>query len=417
MVFRLNLVGVAVLVVIHSSPLYTDPHTPKKGVHMQYRTFSKRIDFRPSALGFGLMRLPMLDEKTIDVAESVKIVRYAIDHGVNYLDTAYVYYNGESEKVMAKVLKDGYRQKVKIASKMPMRLLQQESDLDRCFFEQLERLEVDKIDFYLLHALEKEMLPMFGRFSPIKWLEKKRAEGYIDYVGFSFHDRLPVFKKIVDMHDWDFCLLQFNIIDLYSQAGITGLKYAHAKDMGIIIMEALRGGQLTGSVPENIKALWQKMGNKSPVQSMLDFVWDFAEVGCIISGMSSMEQVIQNVDYANTAKIGNLTKAEIKLYKTIRTAYLEKTQINCTNCNYCKVCPQKIAIPYIFERINEVRRYDDVRKPSFQYTFVPPANRANNCTGCNACVAHCPQKLDIPALLQKCSKVFDEKRAFDEVWG
>jgi len=384
---------------------------------MQYRTFSKKIDFHPSALGFGLMRLPMLDEKTINVEESVKIVRFAIDHGVNYLDTAYVYYGGESERVMARVLKDGYRKKVKIASKMPMWQVKEESDLDRLFFEQLERLEVDKIDFYLFHALEKDLLPKFKKLPLIDWIEKKRADGYVDYVGFSFHDKLPVFKKIVDMHDWDFCLLQFNIMDIHSQAGIAGLKYAHAKDMGIVIMEALRGGQLTASIPENIKALWAKMDGKPPVQSMLDFVWNREEVGCIISGMSTLQQVGQNLAYAEKARIGCLSNSELKLYNAIRKAYLEKTQINCTKCNYCKVCPQKIAIPYIFDCINEIRRYEDQKKPSFHYTFVPQENRADKCTSCGACVTQCPQKLEIPELLKKCVKVFEEKVEFGKVFG
>jgi len=382
---------------------------------MKYRTFSKRIAFQPSALGFGMMRLPMLNEQTIDVDQSIKMVRQAIDSGVNYLDTAYVYHGGESERIMGKVLKDGYRDKVKIADKMPMFLVKNESDLDRLFNEQLERLQVDKIDFYLLHALSKGYLPLFNKIPILKWLEKKKADGLIDYIGFSFHDKYPIFKKIVDLYNWDFCLMQFNFMDVNYQAGLKGLRYAHSKDMGVVIMEGLRGGQLTMSIPDDIQKLWANM-SRPPVQSMFDFIWDFEEVGCIISGMSAMEQVKENLQYANASAIGKLSKAEHKQYKVIREAYLSKTQINCTKCNYCKVCPQKIAIPYIFDQLNEIKRYSNQRTPSFRYTFLEENQRANKCIACNVCVNHCPQQLQIPALLKKCSMVFDEKKAFGEVF-
>ena len=226
---------------------------------MKYRKFSNKIDFQPSALGFGLMRLPLTPDGKVDYAESIRIVRHAIDNGVNYLDTAYVYHGGESEKIMAEILKDGYREKVKIADKFPLWELKEDpADLDRIFFEQLERLQVKKIDFYLLHSLSKwSFFHYEKKFQLIKWLEKKRADGYIDYIGFSFHDKLPAFKAIVDYYSWDFYLLQINIIDTKSQAGVAGMKYAHKKDIGIIVMEALRGGQLTGSIPKEIQSLWK----------------------------------------------------------------------------------------------------------------------------------------------------------------
>ncbi|MCL1827331.1 MAG: aldo/keto reductase, partial [Candidatus Cloacimonetes bacterium] len=272
---------------------------------MKYRKFGTKIKFKPSALGYGMMRLPMKEDGTIDVKEAVKIVRHAIDNGVNYIDTAYMYHGGESEKVVAKVLKDGYREKVKIADKMPLWSVKEEGDLDKIFFDQLKKLEVKKIDFYLLHALNKDSLKIIKKFNVIKWLEKKKTDGYIEHFGFSAHDSRAGIKKILDYYDWDFCMFQFNIIDKNRQAGIAGVKYAAEKGMGVIVMEPLRGGQLTVSIPKNIQLLWDEMaalnGDKvaTPSRYLLDWVWNFPEVSFLISGMSSMEQVKENLASAN----------------------------------------------------------------------------------------------------------------------
>ena len=389
---------------------------------MKYRTLSEKIEFKPSALGFGLMRLPLRQDNTPDVEESVKIVRHAVDNGVNYLDTAYMYHGGESEKIMAKVLKDGYRKKVKIADKMPLWMVKEEADLDKLFFEQLKKLEVDKIDFYLLHALSKESLPLFKKFKLIDWMKKKKTDGLIDYMGFSFHDKYPVFKKIVDICDWDVCLIQLNIIDTKHQAGLKGLEYAHSKGIGVVAMEVMRGGQLTMSIPPDIKEMWGRMAKISgisdynPAQFMLNFIWDFPQVGCIISGMSNLEQVKQNLEYANNSKPDSVPNSLKKLYKDIRKAYLDKIKINCTKCNYCKICPKKIAISYIFDQVNEISRYDNSRTPLFRYNFLEDSQRAKHCIDCGECVPLCPQKLDIPDLLKKCSQVFDDKIEFNKVF-
>ena len=389
---------------------------------MIYRHFSEKISFKPSAIGFGLMRLPMRADNTTDVEESIRLVRHSIDQGVNFLDTAYVYHGGESEKIMAKVLKDGYREKVKIADKMPMWLLQEEGDLDRIFFEQLERLGVDKIDFYMLHSLSKNSFATIEKFNALNWIEQKKADGYIEYAGFSFHDDLTCLKQLVDLHDWDFCLLQFNIIDMDSPVGAEGIRYAREKGLGIIIMEGLRGGQLTVSIPNDIRKLWDEMAKLhgvtkyNPAQFMLDWIWDNEDVGLIISGMSTFEQVEQNVNYANMSVINKMNQEQQELFKKIRQAYLQRTAINCTKCDYCKMCPQKIAIAYIFDQLNEIKRYDNQKTPTFRYGFLGEERRANKCTDCNACVPICPQKLDIPALLKLCSKVFDEKLAFCDVF-
>jgi hypothetical protein len=391
---------------------------------MKYRKFSDKISFSPSALGFGLMRLPLNPDGTIDFAQSIQMVRFAIDHGVNYLDTAYMYHGGESEKLMAQVLKDGYREKVKIADKMPLWSVKEKGDLDRIFFDQLKKLEVEKIDFYMCHAMSAESYHFLENGILIPWLEKKRADGYIDYIGFSFHDELPVLKKIVDAYDWDFCMVQFNLVDAIDyQAGLEGVKYAHQKGLGVIAMESLRGGQLTLSIPPSIKKLWSLYASargydkdSNPAMFLLEYVWDFPEIALIISGMSTMEQVVQNISYASDSNIYALSIDHQDYLSDIRDAYKDIIVIHCTKCDYCQICPVKIPIPYIFDQLNEIKRYENQRKPAFSYSFVAEEKRANKCIACGQCLTVCPQKLPISELMKKCSKVFDEKLDFDKVF-
>jgi predicted aldo/keto reductase-like oxidoreductase len=390
---------------------------------MKYRKFSNRIDFKPSALGFGLMRPPMTADNKVDDDEAVKIIRYAIDNGVNYLDTAYVYFGGDNERLMAKVLKDGYRDKVKITSKMPMWNIKEEKDLDVFFNESLDRMEVEKIDFYLFHSLGAHSLEMFEKYNLFQWAEKKKSEGKIDYIGFSFHDKAPVLKQIIDLYDrWDFCMVQFNLVDIKEQMPLEYLQYAKSKDVGVIIMEPLRGGQLTTSIPPKIQELWEKMAKlynsieTNPAKYLLDFIWNHSEVSHLISGMSNMQQVEQNLSYAEDAEINKLTDDKLELFKQIQKAYLDTILINCTDCKYCSVCPNKIAIPTIFNNLNEIVRYDDEKIPLNRNNFIAEDKRASKCTGCGECLAHCPQKLDIPELLSKCAKVFDDKLGFDKIF-
>ena len=390
---------------------------------MNYRVFSEKIDFKPSALGFGLMRLPLKEGQCVDVAEAVRMIRYAIDQGVNYMDTAYIYHGGESEKILAKALQDGYREKVKIADKMPMWMLKEEGDLDKIFFEQLEKLQVKKIDFYLLHALSKESFETIEKYKILEWLEKKKADGYIEYGGFSFHDDLDCLKKMVDLHEWDFCLLQVNIIDNETPVGMEGVRYARAKGLGVVIMEPLRGGQLTVSIPERIDALWDDMArmygdvDALPVKYMLDWLWNNEEIGCIISGMSSFEQLAQNIEFGGKSGVNKLHREQLDLFAKIKDEYLGRLIINCTSCKYCKDCPKEIPIWHIFHLINEVKRYENQRSPSFSYNFLSEDKRAKKCINCKICESLCPQRLEIVDLLKKCSLVFDEKRGFNKVFS
>jgi len=226
----------------------------------------------------------------------------------------------------------------------------------------------------------------------------------------------------VDLHSWDLCLLQYNIVDKDVPVGFEGIRYARAKGLGIVIMEGLRGGQLTVSIPEEINKLWSelaelyKASSYNPPQYMLDWIWNNEDVGLVLSGMSNFEQVSQNIEYANFAQINKLTNEQLVVFDKIQKAYLDITAVNCTGCKYCDICPQKISISHIFGLLNEIKRYDNHRTPTFRYGFLDEANRANKCIGCNKCVTVCPQKLEIPDLLKRCSSIFDGKQAFHEVF-
>ena len=233
---------------------------------MQYRPFGK-LDWKVSALGFGTMRLPIngADQAAINEPEAIKLIRFAIDAGVNYVDSAYVYHEGNSEVVLGKALEDGYRDKVKIATKMPVFSIQNKEDLDRIFETQLIRLKTDCIDFYLLHALMKPTWDKVKELNIIDWAEQKIAQGKIGYLGFSFHDEYEVFKEIVDSYkDWTFCQIQYNYLDEHYQAGKAGLQYAATKGLAVIVMEPLAGGLLAVKPPEEIQQEWDKTGIKRP---------------------------------------------------------------------------------------------------------------------------------------------------------
>lgn len=388
---------------------------------MKYRNFGK-IPFQPSALGFGLMRLPMQDKEKgiVDLDEAIRIVHHAVDQGVNYLDTAYIYHRMESEKILGEIVKDGYREKVKIATKLPLWMIKDEADLDKIFFEQLEKMKIDKIDFYLFHAVNAQRLQQIKELKMIDWIEKKKSQGYLDYIGFSFHDSLKIFKKSVDYYNWDFCQIQYNITDVREQAGLTGLRYAHKKGLGVIIMEPLRGGQLTESISPDIMKLWHKFADSgnysdfSPIQFMLDWIWDQEEPGLILSGMSDMSQVQQNLSFADHSSIHKLNDKQREIIKSIRRTYFKKRVIPCTFCQYCSECPKKIDIPYIFDLLNQIKKFENIDKPRIGYKFIPEENSAGKCIDCKLCDSLCPQQIKVSENIKKAKSVFEDLESFDK---
>jgi predicted aldo/keto reductase-like oxidoreductase len=380
---------------------------------MKYRKFGK-LDWKPSALGFGAMRLPILDGDAgkIDEPLAIDMIRYAIDSGVNYVDSAYPYHKGQSELVVGKALRDGYREKVKLATKMPCWLVNTADDFDKYFDEQLKKLQTDHIDFYLLHGLGKERWPKVRDLGVLRWAEKKLDEGKIGHLGFSFHDELPSFKEIVDAHDWTFCQIQYNYMDTNYQAGTEGLHYAAKKGLAVVIMEPIAGGRLAVNPPEGIKKLWKEGHHRwKPAEWALQWVWNQPEVSLLLSGMSAMQHVEENVKAADRSGVGKLTKDDFRLVDSVAKKYREMGFVGCTGCRYCTPCPSGVAIPEVFSIFNEFYMKD--RDPAVKAKYkeqLKPEQWAKNCTSCGRCEELCPQHLPIRTLLRSAVDALERER-------
>jgi len=374
---------------------------------MQYRRFGK-LDWQVSVLGFGAMRLPVINEDMagINEPEAIRMIRYAIDNGVNYLDTAYMYHMGNSESLVGKALKDGYREKVKLATKLPARMIESAADFDRIFNEQLQRLDMDRVDFYLMHGLDKDSWHKVRDLGVLRWAEGQMAQGRIDHLAFSFHDEYEVFKEIVDAYDnWVFAQVQYNYMDVNEQAGRRGVEYAAGKGMAIVVMEPLRGGKLSKEPPEPVANVLAGVPRQlEAVEWAWRWIWNQPEISVALSGMSTMEQVVENVALADRYGVGNLSAGELKLYDKIRKAYNRLSPVPCTGCRYCMPCPNNVEVPRIFQMYNDSVMYDDEKTGRLMYNgpFVfQPDQRADNCVECGECLEKCPQKIDIPDWLKK----------------
>jgi predicted aldo/keto reductase-like oxidoreductase len=376
---------------------------------MKYRKFGK-LDWEVSALGFGAMRLPIIgiDQANVDESEAIRMIRYAIDHGVNYLDTGYPYHAGQSERVVGKALKDGYREKMKLATKMPVRMVERAEDFDRFFNEQRERLQVDKFDFYLFHGLRSATWPNVRDMGIFRWAEDKMSKGLFDYLGFSFHDEFDVFKDIVDSYDnWTLAQVQYNYMDIHHQAGRRGVEYAANKGLAVVVMEPIRGGKLSKKPPEKVAELWRSAPQKrSQAEWALLWVWNQPEVSVALSGMSTMEQVVENVAVAERSGPGLLSADELALIDKVREAYRGSSPIPCTACGYCMPCKNGVEIPRIFDAYNEAIVYGDVRMGQAFYQGQRPfgltkEQRADQCVECGECMEACPQEIPITDWLKK----------------
>lgn len=368
---------------------------------MEYRQMGK-TGVKVSPLGFGAMRLPEKDGQ-VDTEEAVKMIRWAIDHGLNYVDTAYPYHGGQSESVVGHALTDGYRERVFLATKCPIWKIQKGEDLDTVLAEQLQKLQTDHIDFYLLHALsrerwEKAVLPC----GLLDRLAAAKADGRVRHIGFSFHDDYSLFQQIVDYWDqWDFCQIQLNYVDQKHQAGIAGLEYAASRGLGVVIMEPLRGGYLA-NLPEQAERVIASGSEKTSVELALDFLWDRPEVSLLLSGMSTFQQVQENMAYAEKAKAGMLTADEHVILAQVENTLRSFAQIDCTKCGYCSVCPQGIAIPQIFAAYNHCQVHMDLYEGRKMYREAKDAGAlADACIGCRACQEQCPQQIPISEWMPK----------------
>ncbi len=367
---------------------------------MQYRKFGS-LDWEVSALGFGAMRLPILDDNSGKINEplATEMIRHAIDSGVNYVDTAYPYHQEQSEPLVGRVLKDGYRDKVKLATKMPCWKVKEADDFDRLLEEQMTRLDVDYIDFYLLHALSKGSWRKVKALDVFTWAEKKMSEGLFGHLCFSFHDEYPVYKSIINGYDnWTMAQIQYNFMDVDYQAGRKGLKLAADRGLAVVVMEPLRGGRIAKNPPPApVAEVWAKSDRDwTPAAWAFHWLWDQPEVSVTISGMNTMDDVKENLVTASTASVGSLTEEDHGLIREARKVYGSLAPIPCTECEYCLPCPSGVAIPRIFNLYNDAVAYDAWGHARWAYkNMISSKARADNCVECGECEAVCPQNIQI----------------------
>ena len=360
-----------------------------------------------SILGFGCMRFQRT-RGSIDMAQAEKQILAAVEAGVNYFDTAYIYPG--SEAALGEILeKNNLRDKVYIATKLPHYLIRSQESLEKCFQEQLRRLRTDHVDYYLMHMLtDADTWKGLREMGIDQWLREKQLSGQIRQVGFSYHGNSEAFCRLVDAREWDFCQIQYNYLDEHSQAGRRGLQYAHEKGLPVVIMEPLRGGRLVNQLPEAaLRAFSAHPEQKTPARWAFDWLWDQKEVTCVLSGMNSLEMVRENAEAASCAEIGMLGEQEAAVYRQVVEAINAKMKVGCTGCGYCMPCPAGVDIPGTFAAWN--RKYSDGRFTAWKEYFMCTALRKNssaasNCIGCGKCEKHCPQGIAIREELKKAKK-------------
>lgn len=369
---------------------------------MQYRSFGNTGE-KVSALGFGCMRFPTEDGKICE-EEAIRMIRTGIDSGLNYVDTAYFYHDGLSEGLVGRALRDGYREKVYLATKSPIYALESTEQFDTVLDEQLSRLQTDHIDFYLLHAVNwKDWNEKVLKLNLLDKMQQARAAGKIRYIGFSFHDDYTAFHNILNGYDhWDFCQIQMNYIDVENQATLKGMEEAAAKGLGVIIMEPLLGGKLANPAPGVKKVLPE---SKSPVEWALDFLWNRPEVGVVLSGMSSMQQVEDNLLYASRSQVGMLSGEELDMLARAKKTYDTMALVPCTKCSYCMPCPFGVNIPGVFEAYNRTA----VNMDQARELYKGLANEAaDKCRSCRKCEARCPQHIEVSSHMKEIPSIFAE---------
>jgi len=375
---------------------------------MQYREIKKTGD-KISALGFGAMRLPT-KSGVIDKERAKKQIYYAIDNGVNFIDTAFPYHAGASESFLGEILSNDYRNKVKLSTKLPQWSVKKYEDMDMYLDIQLERLKTDFIDYYFIHSLSKGSWDKMKELGVLRFLDEAKKSGKIKYAGFSYHDNTETFKEIIDTYGWDMCLIQYNYLDEQNQAGTEGLKYAASKGIGVFIMEPLRGGNLSKKVPKEAEEIFNSYNVKrTPADWAIRWVLNHEEVTCVLSGMNEENHIIENLKVAEETTPNSLSNEELKIYEDVKEVYQKLMKINCTACGYCMPCPFGVDIPACFSMYNEKSIFND-KKTGFLYlarlggVITNKETHAGLCTNCGKCAKKCPQHLDIPVLLGEVSK-------------
>ena len=366
---------------------------------MNYRINQKNND-ELSILGFGCMRLPT---KTgiIDENRATKIIRDSIEKGINYFDTAYIYHAGQSETFLGKALSGGYRQRVKIATKLPPYMVKKLDNAKKIMATQLERLQTDYIDYYLLHMLtDKAMFDKMVDIGVMKWLEELKENGTIKNLGFSFHGSKLDFELILKAYSWDFCQIQYNYLDENNQATVSGLKLAYSLGIPVIIMEPLRGGKLVNSLPKKVLQAFNDYNPKwSPAEWGLRWIWNHKEVNVVLSGMSNEEQVEENIKIASFALADSLSDGELEVFDVVKSIMNEKIKVPCTACGYCMPCPHGVDIPGCFSSYNDKFLLED---KTYRWKYAQTLGAlsakpafASKCMECGKCEIHCPQNIQI----------------------
>ncbi len=364
-----------------------------------------------SILGFGCMRLPVVNGQydKVDVDIAIPLIRKAIDKGVNYLDTAYPYHNGHSETVIADALKEGYREKVFIADKLPSWLIQKRTDMDQYLQEQLDRLQTKQIDFYLLHSVKEDYWTKLESLGVLEFLDDAVNDGRIKYTGFSFHGELELFFDVIDSYKWDICQVQYNIVDESYQAGKEGINYASNQGVGVVIMEPLRGGTLVKTVPTEVQKIYDEASTKrSPVEWALKYLWDQKDINLVLSGMNSFDDLDENLKIAEKSFPNILDPEDKAVIRDVRAAYRDRKLIDCTQCGYCMPCSSGVDIPGNFQQLNHAYMFQDIENPKMNYyMLLKESERASSCTECGDCEKLCPQMIPIQKTLKKVRETFE----------
>lgn len=378
---------------------------------MKYRSFTKD-KLKISQLGFGLMRLPTEknDHSKIKFKEAAEMLDYARKNGVNYYDVAWPYHEEQAEKFLGNYFEDrGGREEIHIATKSPVWLAKREGDFYLFLKEQLRRLKTDYIDFYLLHSLDKERWENSLKLKVFDDIERGKKEGMIQYLGFSFHDDFDTFKEIVDYYDWDFCQIQLNFMDTEHQAGLKGLEYAHNKGLDVVIMEPIKGGKLSYP-PKDILSVWDKSQyDLSPSARALAYLWNREEVNVVLSGMSSLTHVKENIEVADKIEANMFSQEELDLYREVEELYDRRMQVGCTGCEYCMPCPNGVYIPDTFSHFNNLYVYEEEENKQLYKNQVKDGHGADQCIECGICETLCPQHLEIIDDLKRAHKTLTEE--------
>ena len=370
---------------------------------MQYRVNQKNGD-NLSVLGFGCMRLAHKEE------EATRLLRHAIDNGVNYLDTAYIYRGNEA--LVGKALTDGYRERVKLATKIPPFMVRKYEDFDKIFNTQLKNLKTDYIDYYLVHMLsDAKIWERLKNLGILKWYEEKREKNQIFNLGFSYHGGKEEFINLLDAHDWDFCMFQYNFYDENNQAGRSGLEYAAQKGVPVIVMEPLRGGALVNALPKPVYQVWgSAYVKRSPAEWALRWVWNQPEVTLLLSGMNSMDMLNENLRIADETEPESFTERDLELFDKARALIASYMKVGCTACGYCMPCPHGVDIPVCFSSLNEIP-IEGKLSSFFHYlrntSMTSEPTSASLCVKCDACEVHCPQGIAIREQLDSVKRAFE----------